>query len=399
MPFDKISDYIRSLRLRYTDREIREALRLKGYRKAEVQSAFREAGALRASRARPLARGSGGWLLAAVAMCAGLMVAVALMRSRPGSRIAEPTRADFDAYRPAPFAAPSLAGVYLPKQSDGNAAEDYLRAGKLYLELGRPRVDERTLDGILAPVMAAIEAGTAKSRYEDFGVVAAPATAAAQLRSMRELAQASFFCAAMGARVERLAGQGKFAEAEAEARRMLALGHHHAQSWLLFLQAPQGNECMMAAALRLGTVLSRAGRATETEKNRLGMLGKEIVAGTPDPAEVRSILSRAERPARIPSLDVYLDREELRRPYLLAALSGAAYGWSPQEAAEDAPDPAREEYLERAARHPDPRVSALGKGQLSQLLEVRVYLRGIPREQRWRALQEMRGRLFGFKGG
>jgi len=396
MPPEKISDYIRKLRRRYSDRELREALRQKGLSPAETEAVLREAGILRASAAAPVSRRRRLWLPVAATLCAALMLAAALRLSRTGSSIAEPTAADLEAYRPAPLSLPSMAPRYLPKQSDGNAAEDYLRAGRLYISLGRPRIDEDSLSGALAPVLAAVEAGTAKSRYEDLGAAVTPATAAQELTALRELAPASLFCAAIGDRVERLAAEGRLEEAEAAARRMMALGYHHAQSWALLLQAPQGNECMMAAALRLRGVLTKRGHETEAERNRLAMLAKEIVACTPDPGEIRSILDLAGRPSDLASLAAYAEEPLLRRPYLETALSAVVYGWTAREAEEGSPDPKREEFLSRVAAHPDRRVAALAQGHLSQLMEARLYLRGIPPAQRWRTLQDIQAR---FSGG
>jgi hypothetical protein len=395
----EIIDYIRKLKGKFPDEEIRRQLLKDGVSFEEADDAFRIASVMVEPVAGPVRSSKGPLVFVLVAVMTLVLVGILRKASHIGGSDAprqacemnDDQQAQVDeeikSHAPALHAYPSNVDPFLPAElAEGDAAPALRAAVKAALEAGGPAlIDGLAAKGYKLPAGVAAAAGPKLEeglRFGDnlmTGGSLVPGTYA-EIGSMGVVAVILVrLCDPYLEQAESFLKEGRLVEAEDQAKKTLALGMLLMKDWSTVSRA-------MGAALILDGygVIRRAQEAAIDKEAGLdcvvrkmevakvtGMLGKELKNFMMQPEETAAIGRLAVSPKDLPGLQKYLDSPTLRQVYAAHVLLGAAEAWSPSEILAGAPDPARQGFLEAAARHKDARLAALGGGFLAAFSELR----------------------------
>ncbi|MBI5881519.1 MAG: hypothetical protein HZB91_00210 [Elusimicrobia bacterium] len=407
----EIIDYIRKLKGQFPDDEIRRQLLKDGVSFEEVDDAFRIAASMVAPAAEGRPRSSKAPLVFLfVAVMTLVLVGILRKASHIGGsdapkqdcEVSDDQQAQVEeeikGHSPALHAYPSNVDPFLPAElAEGDAAPALLAAVKAALEAGGPAMIDglavkgyKLPEGVAAAAMPKLEEGLRFGDNLMTGGSLVPRTYA-EAGSMGVVAVILVrLCDPYLEQAEAFLKEGRLAEAEAQAKKAMALGMLLMKDWSTVSRA-------MGAALILdgyGVIRRAQEKAIDKEAGLdcvvrkmevakvTGMLGKELKNFMMQPSETAVIARLAASPKELPGLQKYLDSPTLRQVYAAHVLLGVAEAWSPSEILAGAPDPARQGFLEAAAKHKDPRLAALANGFSAAFNELRGIYAKLPLEDR-----------------
>ncbi|MBI4678934.1 MAG: hypothetical protein HY748_15250 [Elusimicrobia bacterium] len=409
----EVIEYVQRLKGQFPDEDIRRQLLNDGVSLDEIDDAFRIASVM----AAPAAPAAPPWP-SRIAIVFFIVVVMTLVLSavlRKASRIGgsdspkqacemnDDQKAAVDAdvrrHSPAPYAYPSNVDAFLPSDlEEGDASGPMLAAVKAALEAGGPAlVEGLATDGYRLPPAVAAQARAKLEEGLRFGdnLMTGVSLVPRSYAETGSMAVVPVILARLGDpyldRAEAYYKESKLADAEGEAKKVIALGFLLMKDWstvsramglAVILDGYAVVRRVQEKAIEAEAGLDCVVRKMEVAKVT-GMLGKELKGFMMQPEETEAIGKLAKAPAELAGLQKYLDSPTLRQVYAGHALLGVIEAWSPEEILSGKPHPNRGKFLDAAAKHKDPRLAALAGGFSQAFNElVSLYAKLSPDERR-----------------